>query len=323
MRRLLGIAAAVVLASAGAVQAQSDYPNKPIVIVVPYAAGGPSDGVTRILADELSKVLKQNIVIDNKGGGGTVIGTALVGQAKPDGYTLGQVAGSFVVNPSLRPDLPYDTLKDFEGIAVFNEAAHAIVAHPGFGPNTLAELIAEGKKRTDKPLTFASAGVGSGSHMSGELLQKRAGVTFKHIAYAGEAKSTADVVAGRVDFQVGTWATQRPLVEAGKTKLIAVIYRNRLPEAPNAQNVDEVFPGFSAVTIPFNALVAPRGVPADVKAKLGIAIKAAVESKNYQDRVKALGSYPRFAGPEETDAFIREEIKIWSDVAKSAGIKLD
>jgi tripartite-type tricarboxylate transporter receptor subunit TctC len=323
MRQFLGIAAAAILATAGAAQAETDYPNKPIVIVGPYAAGGPSDGVTRILADELSKVIKQNVIIDNKGGGGTVIGTSVVAQAKPDGYMLGMVAGSFVVNPSLRPDLPYDTLKDFEGIAVFNEAAHAIVAHPGFGPNNLAELIAEAKKRTDRPLTFASAGVGSGSHMAGELLQKRAGIKFKHIAYAGEAKSTADVVAGRVDFQIGTWATQRPLVEAGKTKLLAVIYRNRLPEAPNAQNIDEVFPGFSEVTIPFNALVAPRGVPADVKAKLGAAIKAAVDSPAYQDRVKKLGSYPRYRSPEETDAFLREEIKTWADVAKSAGIKLN
>jgi tripartite-type tricarboxylate transporter receptor subunit TctC len=319
---LLGVLCGAAAMAATVAQAQ-DFPTRPVTIVVPYAAGGPSDGITRILADELSKIWKQQVIIDNKGGGGTVIGTQLVARAKPDGYTMGQVAASFVTNPALRASLPYDTAKDFEAVGVFNEAAHSIIAGPGFVASTLVELIAEAKKRSDRPLTYASAGVGSGSHMVAELFQRKAGITLKHVAYPGEAAGTSDVLTGRVDFQVGTWATQRPFVESGKAKLISVIYRNRLPEAPNTPNIDETFPGFSEVTIPFNALVVPAGVPADVKARIAASIKGAVESKTYQERVKALGSYPRYASPQETDAFLKEEIKTWSEVAKAANIKVD
>jgi tripartite-type tricarboxylate transporter receptor subunit TctC len=193
-----------------------DFPTKPVVIIVPYAAGGPSDVVTRILADELTKVWKQQVVIDNKNGGGTIIGTQAAARARPDGYTMLMTSGSFVVNPAIRSSLPYDPLKDFSGISVFLEAAHALVASPGFGPNTLQEMIAEAKTRTGKPLTYASSGVGASSHMAAELLQRRAGITLKHIPYAGEAAGMPDTLSGRVDMQVGTWSTLRPYVESGK-----------------------------------------------------------------------------------------------------------
>lgn len=321
--RSLGFAAAAIALMVTAAQAQSDFPNRPVTIIVPYAAGGPSDGITRILADELSKVWKQQVIIDNKGGGGTVIGTQLLARAKPDGYTMAQIAGSFVVNPAIRSTMPYDTLKDFTGIAVFLEAAHAIVAHPGFVANTIPELVAEAKKRADRPLTFGSSGVGASSHMAAELLQRRAGVTFKHIAYPGEAAGLSDAQAGRIDFQIGTWSTLRPQVEGGKLKLLSIIYRNRLPEVPNQPILDEFYPGFSAVTVPFNAIIAPAGVPADIKAKIAEGMKAAITSKSYEERILKLGSYPQYLDPTGTDAFIKQQIEMWTEVAKAANIKVD
>jgi tripartite-type tricarboxylate transporter receptor subunit TctC len=322
MRIAFGIVAAFI-ATLTAAQAQSDYPAKPITIIVPYAAGGPSDGVTRILADELSKVMKNNVIIDNKGGGGTVIGTSLAAKSKPDGYTLLQVSGSFVVNPAIRSSMPYDTVKDFSGIAVFLEAAHAIVTYPGSPLHTMQDLIAEAKKRTDRPLTFGSSGVGASSHMAAELLERKADIKLKHIAYPGEAAGMSDALAGRIDFQVGTWSTLRPHVESGKLKLLSIIYRNKLPEAPNAPMLDDLFPSFSAVTVPFNAIMAPAGLPADVKAKLSAAMKQAITSKSYEDRIRAIGSYAQYKGPEETDAFVKQQLEMWSEVAKAANIKVD
>jgi tripartite-type tricarboxylate transporter receptor subunit TctC len=323
IRKLLATAAALLIGGAGAAQAQTDFPTKPVTMVVPFAAGGPSDVVARVLADELAKIWKQNVVVENKAGGGTVLGAAAVATAKPDGYTMLVVSGSFVVGAAVRSSLPYDTLKDFSGVSLFVEAPFAIVAHPGFPASTLPELIAEAKKRTEKPFTYASSGVASPVHMTAELIQRKTGIKLTHIPYSGEAGAIPDILAGRVDFQIGTWANQRPHVESGKLKLISVLYRTRLPEVPNSPTVHEAIPDLGVQPRAFNAVVIPSKVPRDVAAKIHAGIKTAVETKNYRDRILALGSYPRSSTPEETDNFLRNEVAVWTEVAKAAGIKLD
>ena len=216
MRILGGVIAMILTVSAA--QAQTDFPNKPVTIVVPFAAGGPTDSITRILADELGKIWNQQIVVENKAGGATVIGTAVVARAKPDGYTLIQVSGSFVANAAARQNLPYDPLKDFAPIAVYSEGPIGLVASPGFVANTLPELIEEAKKRPDRPLTYATAGIGSTANLAAELIQQKVGIKLKHIAYAGEAAAIPDVLSGRVDFYIGTWANQRSYVDTQKMK---------------------------------------------------------------------------------------------------------
>src|SRR5262249_196696 len=148
----------------------------------------------------------------------------------PDGYTWGQISGSFTVNPAIRKSLPYNTEKDFTGLGVFVTSPHALVAYPGFGPNTTEELVAESKKR---PLKFASAGIGTSSHMTGELVQSVADVKWQHIPYNGDSEALADILSGRVDFTISAWSNVLPNIKAGKLKLIAVSFPTRLPEYPN------------------------------------------------------------------------------------------
>lgn len=321
--KTFGLLAALFFGAVAPAQAQSDFPNKPVMIVVPFAAGGPSDVIARILADELKKVWNQQVIVDNKAGGGTVIGNVAAARAKPDGYTMLLATGSLAILPGVRGDLPYDTVKDLRGLSVIVDIPMAIVAHPGFAPNTLQELIAEAKQREARPLTFATAGVASFSHMVAELLQKKTGITLKHIPYTGASQALPDTLSGRVDFQVGTWADQRPYVEQGKLKLIAVFHRSRLPEAPNAATVNEVIPGFGAPGGTFLGISLPAGVPTDIAAKISNALQVATTSKTYQDRVLALGSYPRYTTPEETEVFMSNEVKMWTDLAKSANIRMD
>ena len=323
MRNAFCVLAAVMFGATVQAHAQADYPNRPVTIMVPFAAGGPSDGYTRALADEMSKVLKQQVVVENKPGGGTIVGTATVAKAKPDGYTLGQVSASFVLGPAVRTTLPYDTLKDFVAVATYVDAPLAIVAHPSFPANTLPELIAEAKKRpADRPFTYSSAGVGSIFHMASEMMQRKAGITLKHIVYNGEAAGMPDLLGGRVDIQLGTWGNQKPHVEAGKLKLIAMMYRKRMPEVANVPTTTESNPELGLPLGAFNSLVAPAGTPKEVIAKLADAVKQATATKAFEDRIIALASYPQYLGPEDTDKFLRTQIANWTEIAKAANIKL-
>jgi tripartite-type tricarboxylate transporter receptor subunit TctC len=323
MRNLCGFVVAVLLALSGGAQAQTDYPTKPVTIIVPYAAGGPSDVVTRVLAEELSKFWHQQVIIENRTGAGTSIGNALAARAKADGYTLLMVSPAFTILPGIRSSLPYDTLKDFRGICIFVDAPQVFASHPGFAPNTLSELIAEARKHKDRPLTYASAGVAGATRMAAELLQKRANIKLTLIAYKGASEALGDTLAGRVDFQVGTWADLRPHIESGKLKLISVMYRNRVPEAANVPTADESNPDLDLPKGAFNGLVVQADAPSDVVSKISSAVSNVITSAGFKERILALGSYPRQSTPEETDAFIKKEVKTWSEIAKAANIRAD
>jgi len=314
---------AALLASVAMAHAQADFPNRPVTIVVPYAAGGPSDVVTRVLADELEKVWKQQVIIENRTGAGTAIGNAAAARAKPDGYTMLMVSPAFTILPGIRSSLPYDTIKDFTGISIFVDAPQAIASHLGFGPNTLPELIAEARKRTDRPFTYASAGVAGAPRMAAELMQKRANITLKLIAYQGASAALADTLSGRVDFQMGTWADLRPHVEAGKLKLISIMYRNRVPEAPNVPTTNESNPELDLPQGAFNGIVVPAATPRDIVAKISSGISAAIATTRFKERILALGSYPQRTTPEETDAFLRKEVATWTEIAAAANIRVD
>jgi tripartite-type tricarboxylate transporter receptor subunit TctC len=321
MRRIILVV--ILLLTAVSAQAQVDFPNKPVTIIVPFPAGGSSDSVTRALADELGRIWKQNIVIDNKAGGGTVVGNTLAARARPDGYTMLMVSGSFAILPGIRQSLPYDPLKDFTAVSVFIDAPLGVVASPNFAPNTLGELIEEAKKRPDRPLTYASAGAASTSHMIGELLQRQLGIKLKHIPYTGEGTAIPDVLTGRVDFQMGTWSVQRPYVQSGQLKLLAVMSRTRLPEVPNTPTLNEAIQGLHSTFAAFNQILVPAGTPKEIVTKISDGIRAAVATDSFRQRILTLGSYPRDTTPEEADAFLKNEITTWGDIAKAAGIRVD
>ena len=323
MQKFMRFLAAILLASITTAHAQTDFPNKPVTILVPYAAGGPSDVVTRVLADELEKVWKQQVIIENRTGAGTAIGNAAGARAKPDGYTMLMVSPAFTILPGIRSTLPYDTIKDFTGISIFVDAPQAIASHLGFAPNTLPELIAEARKRTDRPFTYASAGVAGAPRMAAELMQKRANIKLKLIAYQGASAALSDTLTGRVDFQMGTWADLRPHVEAGKLKLISIMYRNRVPEAPNVPTTNESNPELELPQGAFNGLVVPAATPKDVIAKISSGISTAIATSSFKKRILELGSYPQHTTPEETDAFLKKEVETWAEIAAAANIRVD
>lgn len=322
MRRLFASLAVLAVLALPAL-AQPDFPNRPVTIVSPYAAGGPSDVTTRILAQELSKVWNQPVIVLNRGGGGTTVGTQQVARAAPDGYTLLQTAGSYTINPAVRRNMPYDTLRDFANIAIVLASPHAIVASTGFGPSTMRELVDASKARA-QPFTFASSGVGSAAHLAGELIQSVTGVKWEHVPYAGQNEAAGDVLTGRVDFAVTNWSDSRASVQAGRLKVLAIGFPTRVPDAPDVPTLHEALPEMAGLPVGgWNGIAAPAGIPPEVLAKLADALKTAANSENYRQRILAVGAYPTFMGPEESERFIRDEIAVWTQLVKARGIQVD
>lgn len=324
MRWIFGAVTAMALTWGVPVTAQETFPTRPVTIVVPYTAGGPSDLLARILADELTKVWNQPVLIENKPGGGTVVALAATAHAEPDGYTMIETSPAFVINPAVRSSMPYDAEKDFRGVSLFVGSPSAIVAHPGFAPNTLAEMVEEAKKRDpSNPVTYAAL-LGSGTHMTMELLQLRTGVKFKAIPYQGSADALPDTLAGRVDSNIAIVGDILPLVKSGQLKIISLVYPERLSSLPDTPTALEEFPELQDDPMgSWNAIHVPAGVPDDILKQIAEGFEKATNSESYKQRVREFDSFPRYTTPEETDAFISHEIATWKEVAAASGIKID
>jgi len=322
VRRLFAALAALAACTIPAM-AQPDFPSRPVTIVSPYAAGGPSDVTTRVLAGELGKLWNQTVLVLNRGGAGTTIGTQLVARSAPDGYTMLQTAGSYTINPAVRRNMPYDTVRDFINVAIVLTSPHAIVASPGFAPNTMRELVEESKRRP-QPLTFASSGVGSAAHLAAELIQSATDAKFEHVPYTGQNEAAGDILSGRVDFAVVNWSDARASVQAGKLKVLAIGFPTRVADAPDVPTLHEALPEMAGLPVGgWNGIALPAGVPPETVAKIAEAIRVAANSETYRQRILAVGAYPAFMGPEEAERFIRKEIDTWQQVVRARGIQVN
>ena len=302
-------------------QAQSDYPARPVKLVVPFAAGGPTDVVARILGEMLSaRWGGQTVVIENRPGAGTIVATAAVANAPKDGYTFLIATNSFLINPAIGQKLPYDTLKDFAGVTMIATQPVALVANKSFAPNTVPELVAFAKKSAE-PINFTSPGPRGVGHFAGELLMQRAGIRMQHINYNGSAPALIDLIAGRVPIMFDIWHSAKRYVDAGQLKLIASASAERFADAPDALAIAETYPGFAVMA--FNALFGPAGMPAPALAKAAVDIRAVVESKEFAEKTKHLGIHAWGNTPRELDTWTRTEIGRWAEVAKAANIKVD
>ena len=234
MARLSALLFAVVLAAAaGIAHAQTDYPARPVKLVVPFAAGGPTDVVARILAEMLgARWGGQSIVIENRPGAGTIVATAAVANAPKDGYTFLIATNSLLINPAIGQKLPYDTLKDFAAVTMIATQPVALVANKSFAANTVPELVALAKKSA-APINYTSPGPRGVGHLAGELLQQRAGIKMQHINYNGSAPALIDLIAGRVPIMFDIWHSAKRYVDTGELKLIAGAGAERLSDAPN------------------------------------------------------------------------------------------
>ena len=315
---VLLLATAVGAASA---QTTAEFPTRPVKLLVPFAAGGPTDVVARILADFLTARWNgQSVVIENRPGAGTIVATAAVAKSPADGHTMLVATNSLLINPAIGQKLPYDTEKDFAAVSMVATQPVALVANKAFPAETIPQLV-EVAKKSPEPLNFTSPGPRGVGHLAGEMLKQRAGINMTHINYNGSAPALTDVIAGRVPLMFDIWHSAKRYVASGDLKLIAGAGAQRLADAPDVPTIAETYPGFDVIA--FNALVAPAGVPAPVLDKLSADIRAVVNSPEFADKVRNLGIFPLGNTPQELDAWMRKEIARWAEIAKAANIKAD
>jgi tripartite-type tricarboxylate transporter receptor subunit TctC len=317
MKTLLCLALAALVPLAAIAQT---YPTRPVRVMVPFPPGGATDIVGRLVVAKMQEVWGQPVVIENKPGAGTVVGTEYVAKSAPDGYTLGFVVTAYVINPSLRGDLPYDTLKDLTGVTQVSVQHLVMAAYPGFPANSIPELIALAKKEPGK-LAYATPGSGTAMHLSVELLKTATGIDIVHVPYKGGAPAQQDVMAGRVPILMDVLYAVQPLIKSGKIKVLALLSPKRDPDVPEYPVVSESVPGVSALSLV--GIVAPAATPKDLVARISADIAKAVKSSDLTERMKQQGMEPIGSTPEQFDALIRSEIEKWAKVVKLSGAKAD
>lgn len=316
LKTLLAAAACAVLPLAAS--AQAPFPSKPVTIIVPNAPGGAIDILARLLERNLSDTWKQPVVVQYKPGAGTVMGTDFVAKSAPDGHTIGLVITGHMINPSLRKNMPFDTLKDLSGVSLLATSPIVLTASSKLPAGNMKDLIALAKK--DK-LSYASPGSGSSMHLGAELLKTTAGIDILHTPYKGAGGAYPDVIAGRVDLLVDPLFSSLPHIKSGGLKPIAIMSAKRSPIAPEIPTVSETLPGFVVESV-FGAVV-PSGTPRDVVAKISADMNKALASAEVKQRMADIGLTPVGNTPEQFDAYIRSEIPRWAQVVKASGATAD
>ena len=303
-------------------QAQA-YPNRPIKVIVPFPAGGPTDGMARIISDRLGQVLGQSIVIENKGGGaGGSVGAKFVAGADPDGYTiLITPGGSLTTGPAVHRNIGYDPLKVFAPVGLLVEAAQVTCVHPDVPVKTLPELIAYAKANPGK-ITWGSQGFGTSPHLLAEMFRLETGVNIVHVPYRGSAPMLAAILAGEVQMMSDSSITSLPHIQAGKLRPLAVPLTQRFSKLPDVPTTAEV--GYPKLLAPFwLGVVAPAGTPLDVIAKLNAAFRDSLSPPETRTRLENLGAEIRIGTPADFGKLIADELARWSAVAKAANIQVD
>ncbi|MGV3653512.1 MAG: Bug family tripartite tricarboxylate transporter substrate binding protein [Noviherbaspirillum sp.] len=299
-----------------------EYPSRPIRLVVPYSAGGPSDSQARMIGQKLSDMMKQPVIVENRPGGAGNIGADLVAKAKPDGYTLLFCStGALVVNPHIFGKMPFNALTDFAPIALVSSAPTVLAVHPGVPAANIGELIRLIKADPDK-FSYASGGEGTTQHLSGELLKGMAGLKMAHIPYKGEGQSTTDALGGHVPIIFNSVGTGLPNYQAGKLRPLAVTSAQRNPALPDVPTLAES--GLSGYEVTaWQGVLAPAGTPLAIIGKLNAAIGNIIKSPEITEKLTSVGNVPAEGTAEEFATFIRTEMPRWGKLVRQAGIKLD
>ncbi len=316
------MAASAALASVSALaQSGAGYPNRPLRFIVPYAAGGNGDIVSRIIAQKLIAQIGQQIVIDNRGGAGGNIGAELAARAAPDGYTLMLGTNTHVINMSLFAKLPYDIQRDFAPITLATSAPMVLMVHPSLPAKTVKEFIALAKAHPNK-LNYATGGSGSSAHVITELFKSMAGVQLTHVAYKGVAQATTDLIAGQIQMSFNSTSTALAHMQAGRVRALAISTAARSSAAPGLPTIAESgLPGFDASI--WQGVFAPARTPTDIVARLNREIVAALNAGDVKEQLRVQGLDTLPSTPEQFAAFIKVEIAKWAQVIKVSGAKVD
>ncbi|AMN38614.1 Bug family tripartite tricarboxylate transporter substrate binding protein [Rhodoplanes sp. Z2-YC6860] len=312
------LALALTLPLAASMARADDYPNKPIKIIVPYAAGGGTDIVARIVALKLQEKWGQAAVVENRAGAGGNVGAEVVFNAPPDGYTLLFTAqGPLVVNQYLFDKIPYEPEK-FTPISLVMVAYSALLANPKLPAKDLKELIAYAKANPGK-LNYASQGIGTAAHLIAELFKSMAGVQINHVPYRGSGPALNDLVAGHVDLMFGELAPSYQYIQSGQLRALAVSSETRIANLPDVPAVTEVVPGFKVTS--WWCMVGPPNMPADLTSKISSAVGEVMREAEVKDRLSGMSMVSTGSSPAELSKFIDEEAKRWGDVIRTSGAK--
>jgi tripartite-type tricarboxylate transporter receptor subunit TctC len=318
MKKIMLVLAAILLACA---TARADYPTRQIRLIVPFAPGGGTDVLARILAQRLSEKWGQAVVVENQPGASGSIGSKTVERAAPDGYTLVLAStGALMSLATLyEKDGPFDVNAHFAPVTLVADPPYVITVNPKVPAKTVADLIALAKSQKNS-LTFGSSGVGAASHLSGELFQKEAGIELLHVPYKGTGAAETDLIAGRIDIMFAPPQTVEPMVKVGKLKALATTGKTRSPLFPNLPTADESgLPGYEAVG--WFGLLAPAHTPEDIVQKLNAASVEILKSDDVRERLANLGAEPHPMTPAEYSKFINADLKKWTAVMQAAEAK--
>ena len=306
---------------AGCAFAQDGYPNRPIRVIVPFAAGGMVDTGTRAVADRVGQRLGQQVIVENRAGATGFIGSELVAKAAPDGYTLlAAFDGTLTISPHIAPKVPFDTLRDFQPIAKLGDATLILVAHPSFKANTLAELIAQ--KTTIGSISYGTSGTGSPNHVGGEMVRQLTGLDLVHVPYKGGGQAILDNIAGQIPLVYTAIATAQQHVRAGKLKALGVSSRTRSPALPEVPTFIEA--GLRDFVVDsWIGILAPAKTPRAIVDRLRNEILAVTALPEVRERFAAIGVVRSEATPEDFSAQLKAELERWGPVVKKAGIKAE
>ncbi len=301
-------------------RAEDTWPGRPVRLIIPFPPGGSTDSQGRLVGQRLSELWRQPVIADNRPGAGTVLATNTVAKAAPDGYTLGIAVSSHAINPTLRPNLPYDTLRDLLPVTEIGIQHIILVANPALPVSNLEQLLELARKEPGR-LSYGSPGSGTAHHLVMELLKVKAGVNIVHVPYRGGAPAQQDVMGGQVPLLMDTYYSSEPFIKAGKLKPIALFSASRPSSIQHIPVVAEVVPGVSASSSV--GLIAPAGTPAAVIQKISTDIAQSIKTKDFAQKLLAMGLDPVGSTPQEYGERIRSDIAKWAPVIKATGATAD
>ena len=322
MKRSMFLAAMVSALLPLAATAQTDWPTKPVTMVVPYPPGGVNDAVARVYADKLTAILGKTVLVDNRAGAATTVASNSVAKAPSDGYTIYAGGTSLIVNPTLQGNVQYDPHKSFELVALMSFTPFILHVNADFPPKTMPELIDYVKANPGK-FNIASSGIGATNHMAAELFKARAGLKITHVPYRGGAQGGQDVAAGNAQMMFSASLEAKPFLDSKKTRAMAISSLTRSPAFPDIPTVAEAanLPDFQAIF--WQGMVVPAGTPKPIVDKLQAAIAKVAADPEVIERFKIQGVEIRSSTPEEFKAFYLKEEKVWTTLIKEQGIKAE
>ena len=316
------VSAALLIGVLGAdASAQTTFPARPVRYIMPLPAGSETDTAARVIARRLAELWDQPVVVENRPGGGTTIGTELAAKAAADGYTLLHAITAHAINQTLYAKLPYDALKEFACVTQIGTIYGVIVAHPAFPPNNIKELIALAKQRPGQ-ITYGSGGSGTSNHIAAEALRIAAKIDIVHIPYKGGSQAFLDLLPGRVPLLATVVVEALPHIRSGKAKAIASTSAKRAPSLPQVPTITESLPAYRSGTV-FWALVTRSGTPSSAIAKLNTDAVKAIAMPDVRERLNQMDVEPVASSAEQCDAFLREQVALWGAIVKASAARVD